>query len=194
MRPEDPRPPRLARLLLRAFSAGREAEAVDGDLLEAYRAGLAAGGDPARLRRWYRAQVARSLWPLATVAVRPRTLPSLIPAVLLGASVAWIPHVAAALLDPMGRMGISYEAVLMTNLVAAALLAPVGGRLATDLARSCGVAAPLGVAALLLFPALASIWLLPGAQPLWARCAWILLVPATAVAGGSHRARRAGVR
>ena len=65
------RPPRLARLLLKAVTPLDEQDAIVGDLEEQFAIRVEREGR-VRAGMWYRSQVARSLWPMMTMPGRWR--------------------------------------------------------------------------------------------------------------------------
>jgi hypothetical protein len=166
-------------------------EAVLGDLEEdAARVSAASGASTARW--WCRAQLAQSLFSLATIAAprRLRLLPSLLVAVVLGyASIVFVVFASTRSMSALditeGSMVATVGRVL-TNLVAAV----AGGFLASQVARRAPLLGAMGLGALLWLMGL--WWLVTEAEsPRMSQLAFIVGAPLITMVGGLLRRPRA---
>jgi len=179
------RPPAVAASLLAACLPPSLRDPVLGDLEERF--GEHAGGRPAAARRWYRRQVARSLWPAVTASVGGRGLLRLCAALLVGFAVLWsVGNVSLFVTRSAWVLVFSTppraEAASLATYIAALLPAvALAGWSSARVGGPVGALAVLSASFLLVLPVLLSPLVGHGGDPLWARLAWICLAPPAAI-------------
>jgi CubicO group peptidase (beta-lactamase class C family) len=174
-------------------------EAVLGDLAEEFAERCALHG-PARARRWYRVQAARSAPPLLAATCWPasggraRRAGELLAAGLGGLVLVQLLHQAAQLLTTRALTSAGLAAggalAVACSLVAGAGCAVLAGAVAARRVRGAPLAGALALATVLGALAVAGVVANGGAAPLWY---WVglqlVVLPAGAFAGGLLRAR-----